>query len=99
MGVFVDKLADVLKDIICTGVSVTELRKRDQGYQLRLDNGAMLQADHVILSTPAYVSAALLRGEEPELASRLDAIPYLSTATVSLAYHKDNFPIPKDGTG
>ena len=40
----------------------------------------------MILTTPAFVSADLIAPSQPDLASRLRAIRYVSTGTVSLAY-------------
>ncbi len=55
-------------------------------YDLTLGNGTVLSADAVVLATPAFVSAELVRPLSPIAAELLDAIPYASTATVSLAY-------------
>ncbi|MGH7260849.1 MAG: protoporphyrinogen oxidase, partial [Nitrospiraceae bacterium] len=55
-------------------------------YDLTLDNGPVISADAVVLATPAFVSADLVRPLSPIAAELLGAIPYASTATVSLAY-------------
>jgi oxygen-dependent protoporphyrinogen oxidase len=58
-----------------------------------------LDADGVILATPAYVSGTLLASLDPELAATLKSIPYASTATVSLAYRQSDLPRELDGYG
>jgi protoporphyrinogen/coproporphyrinogen III oxidase len=58
-----------------------------------------LDADGVILATPAYVSGTLLASFAPELGATLQSIPYASTATVSLAYHLSDIPRELDGYG
>ena len=68
-------------------------------YQVELGDGSVLEADSVILATPAYVSAALLESLDPHLAADLAAIPYASTATVSLAYRQADLPRALDGYG
>ncbi len=68
-------------------------------YRLHLANGDTLESDRVILATPAYVTARLMRSYDPELAALLDAIPYASTATVILAYDLQDVPRPLDGYG
>jgi oxygen-dependent protoporphyrinogen oxidase len=68
-------------------------------YTLILDSGESLQADGVILATPAYVTADLVSKLDPEMASALRAIPYSSTATVSVAYPLSDVPRPLDGYG
>jgi oxygen-dependent protoporphyrinogen oxidase len=67
--------------------------------KLILDSGESLQADAVILATPAYVTADLVSKLDPEMASALRAIPYSSTATVSVAYRLSDVPRPLDGYG
>ncbi|MGH7767785.1 MAG: protoporphyrinogen oxidase [Candidatus Binatia bacterium] len=55
-------------------------------------NRGQLEADGVILATPAYSAAAVLSSVAPELAQELREIPYCSTATVSLAYRENEIP-------
>lgn len=68
-------------------------------YEVHLDHGAALQADVVVFATPAYVTARLVEGFHPKLTETLRAIPYVSTATVSLAYRRADVPHPLDGFG
>jgi protoporphyrinogen/coproporphyrinogen III oxidase len=68
-------------------------------WQVTLDTGETLNADSLILATPAFVSGKLLASLDPALASDLQSIPYTSTATVSLAYHQSNLPRDLDGYG
>jgi oxygen-dependent protoporphyrinogen oxidase len=49
-------------------------------------------ADAIILATPAFRSAMLLRQIDGSAAAELAAIPYASTATVSLAFQREDFP-------
>ncbi len=81
------------------GVEVVGLEKTSKQYSVISNQGAALEADRLILATPAYASARLLRPHDPELASLLDAIPYASTATISLAYRLADIPRPLDGYG
>jgi len=55
-------------------------------YEVVLENGSAVSAEAVVLATPAFVSAELVRPLSPASARLLDTIPYVSTATVSLAY-------------
>jgi oxygen-dependent protoporphyrinogen oxidase len=58
-----------------------------------------LGADGVILAVPAFCAAEITAAFEPTAARQLAAIPYASTATVSLAYHLEDFPQPLDSFG
>ena len=51
-----------------------------------------LEADGVILATPAYSAAAILSSVAPQLAQELREISYGSTATVNLAYRENEIP-------
>ena len=68
-------------------------------WLLKTEGGEMIDADAVCLALPAYASARLLRGVDDSLADELDAVPYASTATVNLAYRRDDIPHPLDGFG
>ncbi|MCI0529441.1 MAG: protoporphyrinogen oxidase, partial [Nitrospira sp.] len=68
-------------------------------YDLYLANGDLLQADVVVLATPAYVAADLVEEFSTFLANILRNIPYVSTATVSLGYKKSDFPRLPHGFG
>ncbi len=72
---------------------------RRGGWQVALNGGATLQADALVLATPAFVSGDLLAPIDAELSSALRQIPYSSTATISLAYQLGDIPRPLDGYG
>ena len=78
--------------------SVTRDLKRGT-WNVKLETGEALEADSVILATPAPVSGQLLEAFDPELATVLGSIPYASTATVTLAYRQSDLPRPLDGYG
>jgi oxygen-dependent protoporphyrinogen oxidase len=58
-----------------------------------------MEADAVVLATPAFVTAKLLQGMAGDIARQLDTIPYCSTATVNLAYERSQIRHPLDGYG
>jgi oxygen-dependent protoporphyrinogen oxidase len=58
-----------------------------------------LDADAVILASPAFVSAEFLKGIAGDIAKQLDTIPYVSTATINLAYERSQIGHPLDGYG
>ena len=59
---------------------------RTAPYRVELGGGERLDADAVVLATPAYVSADLLRAFDREAATVLDQIPYASTITISMVF-------------
>lgn len=66
------------------------VRSKVWTYDLVLDDGGVVTADAVVLATPAYVAARLIRPHSRPAAEKLDAIPYASTATVSLGYRRQD---------
>ncbi len=55
-------------------------------FSVFLENHKMLSADAVVLATPAFRTAEMIRQLEPEAANILEDIPYASTATISMTY-------------
>jgi protoporphyrinogen/coproporphyrinogen III oxidase len=68
-------------------------------YIVTLNDGARIHADEVVFATPAYATADAVQSINPELASRLRAIRYVSTATVSLGFKRSELAHPLDGFG
>ncbi|MBI3160677.1 MAG: protoporphyrinogen oxidase [Chloroflexi bacterium] len=81
------------------GMAVQAIHRTADGFVLQLPDGARVEADAVILATPGYVSAQMLADLAPDLAAELEAISYVSTATVSLAFRADQIEHPLDGYG
>jgi oxygen-dependent protoporphyrinogen oxidase len=70
-------------------VDALRVRSHELGrwmYDLILQDGSALSAESVVLATPAYVSADLLRPLTPIAGGILDMIPYASTATIAMAF-------------
>ncbi|MBM3469467.1 MAG: protoporphyrinogen oxidase [Armatimonadetes bacterium] len=68
-------------------------------YALHLDDGGTIIADGVVLTVPAFASAALLAPVAPRVASLLEGIPYVSTAAVTLAFRRQEVGHPLVGHG
>ena len=60
--------------------------------------GASLEAEGVVLATPASVTAALLREHDGEAAALLEGIDYASVVLVTFRVGADDVP-PTEGTG
>jgi oxygen-dependent protoporphyrinogen oxidase len=100
LGELVDALAARLPDdAVRCGTGVTEVASQGFRYRITLGDGTSLVARRLLLATPAHVSARLLEALDPALARELAAIPFVSTATVSLAFPASAVPRPLDGYG
>lgn len=100
LGRLPETLVQCLQDArIHTGSPVKAIERGKDGYRLLLAEGTGLEADAIVLATPAYVAADLLKRLLPEASDLLAGIPYVSSAVVSLAYRRDAVAHPLDGTG
>ena len=82
-----------------TKAAVATIRAVGGGYEVVLDGAPALPAAAVVLATPAPVTAGLLRTLSPAAAGLLEEIEHASTATVSLAYRRDEIGSPPAGYG
>jgi len=74
---------------------VRELTRTETGWRLTIGSAAApeyLDADAVIVATPAAPAARLLKGIANEAAAQLERIPYASMAIVTLAFRAEDFP-------
>ena len=89
-----------LIDTVSRGLNVRhqEVETIEKGLRVRA-GGDWIEADHVILACPAWSAAALLGNVDPELARRLNEIPYSSSLTASLIYKDSEFDGKRAGFG
>jgi oxygen-dependent protoporphyrinogen oxidase len=100
MAELVEALVPRLEARLLTGRGALRLeRAGGAGYRVHLDGGELLEADAVILTTPAYSAAELAAPVAPGLAEGLRAIRYVSTGIATLAFRRDEVGAPIDGFG
>lgn len=96
MAAIVEALELALEKVtIRRGTSVEVIRRVGETYQIELAGGEIVTADAVIVAAPAYAAVRFLAGLDREIATELDAIPYVSTATISLAFAPGTIPEPE----
>lgn len=82
-----------------TGAQVTAIERAGAGFRLRLAEGDPVDADAVVVATPAFAAGPLVEPLSQSAAAALDGIPYVGVATVLLAYPASAVQRPLDGTG
>ena len=98
IGELVDRLAAALTPgTVRVSSRVTDLRRAGT-FEIETPSGR-LYARAVILATPAYAAAGLLRAVDTTVAGLCDTIPYASTATVAFGFRRDQIAHPMSGTG
>jgi oxygen-dependent protoporphyrinogen oxidase len=68
--------------------SITRESAVGNGYTVHLQNGDVMRADELVITTPANVTSRLVRPLDAIFAENLGQIRFVSTAVVSLGYHK-----------
>ncbi|OIP91993.1 MAG: protoporphyrinogen oxidase [Syntrophobacterales bacterium CG03_land_8_20_14_0_80_58_14] len=84
---------------IRTGTAVVSVEKKESGYRLTFGNGSTTDFDAVVLATPAYVTKEIIGDMDEDLCGRLSAIAWSSSATVSIAFRKEDIKKPLPGFG
>lgn len=81
------------------GVALRRIERSGAGYVAQLGDGGTVDADAVVLATPAPTAARALEDLAPDAAAALDAITYRGTVAVSLGYDERQLPAPLRGHG
>jgi len=98
VGELVDALAASLPPATLTlSARVTGLA-RAEGYTVETEQGPV-SARSVIICTPAYITADLVRPLDVSLAALCDGVTYASTATVAFGYRRSQIGHPLNGSG
>jgi oxygen-dependent protoporphyrinogen oxidase len=96
------ELVDALIRALAPGTVSFNMRvgdvHRHTHYRAETSAGPV-DARAIILAVPAYAAASLLRPFDTTIAALAEAIPYASTATVALGYHRDQIAHPMAGSG
>jgi len=82
----------------CVHGAAEAFEQTESGFRVRV-NGGWLEADSVIMATPAYNAAELLKPTSARLAELLMQTPYNDSTTLSLGYKKATFDHPLPGFG
>lgn len=99
LGVLTGALADALGDAVRCGAGVARLERRARRWTLVLSDGGAVDADAVVLATPARAAAAVVRDMDATLADTLASIEYAGMAVAALGYRTADVPRPLDGYG
>lgn len=97
VGWIIETMATRLQRRVHLDHPVSALEPTDAGWRVRAA-GETYETESVVLSTPAFASAKLLREQAPDTAAMLDEIPYASVVMVTFAFQTDQLPdLPGSG--
>lgn len=80
-------------------VIAVEKGQHGKALDVVVANGTIVPADAVILATPSYTAAELLRELNSEACELMRKIQYASTAVMNLIYNRADIPHALDGFG
>jgi oxygen-dependent protoporphyrinogen oxidase len=87
------------RDSIRFGAAVKAVEPTGKGYTVILENGEKLETDHVMLGTASYDAAEMVKDFDESLATQMNKIQWSSSATVSVAFRKEDVKVPLKGFG
>jgi len=102
LGELVETILASLSEVnLVQGREAFQLRRDSESKRLvvTLDDGSQLAADAVILATPAWSAANLLKPLDANLTDELFSIPHTHAITVSLSFDRSQVNHPLNGSG
>ena len=94
METLTQRLQEKLSADIKTSTKAKQIEMRGPQFSVRIStqhsDQSQIQADAIILATPANYSAEMLKTQYPDLASKLEALTFGSSASISLGYRKED---------
>ena len=101
MQTLIDTLADILSDSIRLNTRVEHIQQDvdGTGWHVALSTGETLKSELLCIALPAVQTSTLVRSVLNPLATKLDEIPYASSATVNLAFRRTDITHLLDGMG
>lgn len=101
MQTIVDTLADKLSECIQLNTKVKTIHQNDNDstWQVVLENDTTIETDLLCIALPAPRTSQIIDNEFPTIAEKLNTIPYTSSTTVNLAFHREDISHPLNGMG
>ena len=101
MQTLVDTLAETVASSIKLNARVEQIQQDadDTGWHVSLATGETLNSELLCIALPAIQTSALVKSVSNPLATKLNTIPYASSATVNLAFRRTDITHLLDGMG
>lgn len=95
----IEHLHSLYRDHIETGAAAVKIIRHEPGYQIEFTDRSPQPFAAVILATPAFAAADILRSADQQLSDLLKQIPYASLAVCCFGYAGDRRAQELDGFG
>jgi oxygen-dependent protoporphyrinogen oxidase len=101
MSALPEALAKSLGDSLLTRARIIDISSTG-GFEIKIEHRGEIKtvnSSTLVVATPAYVAGRLLGGVAPGVAALVAEIPYVSIASVPLAYREEQIACELDGFG
>ena len=79
--------------------SAVAIEPHPDGYRVATSQGQAFESDGIVLATPAPIASTMLADLAPQASMHLATIPYVSSATVSMAFREADIDVESGGRG
>jgi oxygen-dependent protoporphyrinogen oxidase len=99
VGYLPRQAAAQLADRAVVNTRVTSLLRTNGAYRIACENDTTVEAQAVVIATPAFAAANIVAGFDPSLAKALDSVAYANIAVVCTAFPREAVGHDLDGFG
>lgn len=99
METMINALTGYLGEKVKTGTRAISIDKKGDTYIVSVSDGSNIEAEAVVLATPAHETSEMVRDIDKQLSSTLSEIFYPSISVVCLGYKRDKISHSLNGFG
>lgn len=99
MSILIEALKASLNERLRTGSKVISVEREGKACAVHLSDGMTVEAEIVIIASPAYAASEILKNLDRHLSSILSEIQYPSVSVVCFGYKKERIAAKLDGFG
>jgi len=99
METLVNGLKHHLGERLKTNCNVASINKKGDSYSIYLSDNSSIEAEAVVVATPAHVASEIVKDMDKHLSLTLNEIYYPSVSVVCLGYKRGTLQHPLDGFG
>ncbi|GAB4483753.1 MAG: protoporphyrinogen oxidase [Thermodesulfovibrionales bacterium] len=99
MGVMVKSLELLIGTRLRTGYRAVSIERTGGGYSIGFADGSSFEAECVVIASPAYAAAEMLKPLDRRLSNLVAEIPYPSLSVACFGYRKEKMPRELDAFG
>ena len=99
MQVMIDALRNALGERLKLDTSVSSIDRKDESYTVFTEKGSEIDADILVLATPAHTTAGIVSNMNRQLQEILKKIPYPAVSVACLGFERKKIEHSLDGFG